>query len=189
MSTAERIRAKGRVTVLFPMLQESVEFRTYSIAHMLETGIGGKILDFVEESANAEEDAKRILQENKDIVIACSIEPKITYEETKHPGCLCINDIPDEDIVYAFKQIVFESSSRFFGVNRTAFGVNPEAYARVIDNQMTICYQVDLILSRWGNETYDDLMAWPSWKLTEAVSIIEGAEAFIKAHPPKKKDD
>ena len=182
MSVAERIRQRGRVKVLLPELQELIEFRAYTVGHMLETGLGARITDFAEESENAADDAARVLQEAKDIVIAYSVNPRLTHEETNHPGCLCIDDIPDGDILHAFKEVTTLSSSRFFGVNRTAFGINPDAYASVIDGQMKVCYQIDVICGRWG-EHYDEVKEWPDWKLAEAISVIEGAEGYRKAHP------
>jgi len=183
LDTAGRIRKRGRIDVLLPELGETIEFRTYAVRHMLQTGLGARILDFKNDAT--EEEEAQLLLDMRDILCVCSVKPKIIREETEASGYLCIDDIPDGDIVSAFNEIVETDDSRFFGTNRTAFGRDPDEYARVIDNQMYICYQIDVICARWG-ERYKEVREWPSPMLAEALAVIQGAEGWKDAHPPEK---
>jgi len=187
VSTAERIRARGRVTVHLPELDEDILVSTYRVRHMLQTGLGARILNFKEESDTAEADAAQSLQEQRDTLVACSIEPKIIHDETTHPGYLCIDDIPDDDIAYAFDEIVTVDDSRFFGTNRTAFGRDLEKHSQTIDGQQKVCHEIRLVCT-FLNEKFEDVLGWADDTFALALEVLEGAKAYRDAHPPDKKN-
>jgi hypothetical protein len=187
MSIAERIRQRGELKVHLPELDVDIEVNVYRVRHMLQTGLGARILDFKEDSVDAEAEANLLLEEQRETLITCSAVPKIVREETNHPDYLYIGDIPDGDIAHAFDKIVTVDDSRFYGTNRTAFGRNPEDHGKTIDGQMKICYEICLVCNHL-NEKFEDVLEWDDGLFALALEVLEGAEGYRKAHPPKKEE-
>ena len=187
MSTVEdRIREHGQITVIPPELQEPLEFRTYAVRHMLQTGLGARIRDFKEDSETAEVDSAQILVDQRNVLIACSVYPKLVRVETKSPGYLCIDDIPDDDVAYCFDQIVTVDDSRFFGTNRTAF--NPDKYGWIIDGQQEVCHQIDGICARYGVNPLD-VERWSGKEFSRVLEVFEGARIWREAHPVEQVEE
>lgn len=191
MSTADEMRKHGRVIVHLPELDRGVEFRTYHVREMLESGLGAMIKQYKEDAEDAEDQGNRILEKCRLVLIACTVikpimldtSPVIVGHETDEPGLLSIHDIPDTDVKYAFSLIVKADDSRFYGVDRTM--LDPEKYDYIIDAQMKICYEIDGICQRYGLSPLE-VERWNDTEMARVLAMIEGAVAWREAHPPDK---
>lgn len=177
--SANEARKQSRIVVHLPEADYDIEVRRYTVRKMLETGMGALIRDYVEDSDCAEEQAAIILENAKRVLVASSTKPDIIFEETELPSQLCIKDLSDEDIIYAFEKIVTVDDSRFFGTNRTAF--DADKLDQLLSAQMTICAQVDGICQRYGLSPLE-VERWTDDEFARVRAIIEAAEHLKRKH-------
>jgi len=174
-STANKIRELSRRIVTLPVLNVNIEVRAYRGIDMLNAGLAPLIKHGSEELLTDEE-ADLIMKQAGEVLCACSVSPKIVPEGSELSGAetLSILDIPDDDIAYAFQQIIELSDSRFYGTNRTAY--NPDTQRQLFEGQKRIALYIDTIAQRYGISPLE-IERWTDSELGRVLAIIEVSEA------------
>jgi hypothetical protein len=173
VSTADAIREQARLAIRLPDAGQIIEVRTYRVREMFETGMASRIMQFREDGDNAEDDAKKAMEDARRVLVACAYKPKIGFEESDRPGYVCINDITPDDVTYAFEQIIQVDDSRYYGANRTAF--DPEENDALITAQMRISATVDGVCQRYGINPRE-VERWTDKEMARTLAMIEAAE-------------
>jgi hypothetical protein len=169
-ASASEIRKRNRVTVLLPTTGMEIEMHRFCGLQMLEAGIGSLIL-FRPDSDTAETDAAAYMAQARRIVCACSLHPRIVDGPAPTPDILSIDDLPEEDVIAAVRQVVEYYVGGYYGANRTT----PLADS-VIEQQMEVSYLIDTICQRYGLSPLE-VETWDNAEIARVTAMIEAAEA------------
>lgn len=191
-ASADAIRKKARITVHLPVLDVDLEMRRYCGMQMLEAGVGSLIL-FHPDSETAESDAAAFLDQARRIICACSVSPRIVPGEASSRSEISVHDLPEEDVICAYSQVVTYYRGLFVGADRVTdqgHRVDPKTGGArdmldyIMDRQQLVSRQIDDICVHYHLSPLE-VLEWGNEQIALVMGIIEGADTqrrIEKAH-------
>jgi len=188
MDPVKRILSLSRGRAFLPILGVWIQIRAIRTKEMLESGLlpiaNYKVSEMTEEEIEAAE--KQVVENARNFLIANAVVPQVLpsgHPGVGVPGTVCIDDIPDDDAVSAYKQIVKLSDTRFYGLNHAAY--NPEENARLYENQRLLAVMIDQICRRYG-QSPREVENWDIDDLSRIMAYIDAGNAEDKKNEPKE---
>jgi len=167
------VRKLSRRLIRLPALGVEVEVRAYRVREMLMSGMA-PVIRFSADSEHSQEEADRIVKQAGEVLCACSVTPKVVPHDNPDGDEISLEDIPIADVLFAFKEIIKLSQSRFYGINRTAY--DPDKEVHLFEGQKRIAIVVDAICQRYGLSPLE-VERWSDEELSKVLAIIEVSEA------------
>ena len=171
---ASRVRSRGMVLVVFPVLGVTVEMLPFSSRSMLDTGTLPLINmnpseDEISE-ADMEERADNFLQDVRETLVGRSYNPKIVFGPTTKEDEISVEMLTDPDLTAGWYQLFQTSARLFYGVNHQAFELR--AHMRLADKQHSSAVLMDMLCKRYSKAP---------WELTPRYGVREEdlREAFV----------
>ena len=170
---AKDVKKLSRKVIRLPILGLRIEVRAYRTRDMLASGLL-PVIQYDGKTSESEETAKRIIKQAGEVLCVCSVEPKVIPQDNAKDGEVSLQDIPQDDVVYAFQHIIKLSQSRFYGVNRRAF--DPYKDAELLEGQKKVALIIDMIATRYSLSPLE-IERWSDEELARVLAIIEVSEA------------
>lgn len=178
MNAAETILKKSRVAVYLPVLGVMVYLRALRTRGMLEAGLLPLANYRADEVSEEEREAaeRRLLETARNLLVAQAVEPRIFASDhpmVRAPGTICIDDIPDDDVLLAYKQIVRLSDTRFYGVNHAAY--DPDEHAALYESQRKMA----VMIYELACELHLSPLVIEGWEPDEISRVLAYRDAYI----------